>query len=217
MDENISISIEQAIEIVKNQTRSFWFLELSQIERYFYSYQYMFDVFFRKFIPSGFNGKLNRKDMDSNFNLFYNKFENIKDCKLFKIEEFKFLDSAKSSIPIIGTSKFLKLIEEKNTCHKTKIERIRTVYTYLMIDKSNNAVKIGKSVNPLKRERTLQSEKISIKLIYAVDKDIENKLHKKYRDKRIRGEWFRLTKKDIHCIISKYGFIEASEIQKKIL
>lgn len=77
-------------------------------------------------------------------------------------------------------------------------------YVYLMFDTSNNYYKIGESKNPQYRERTLQSEKPCIELLCAkrypnktLARTIEQALHKTYKDKRIRGEWFDLTEKDV--------------------
>ena len=78
--------------------------------------------------------------------------------------------------------------------------------TYLMTDSETGATKIGHSINPPKRERTLQSEKKEIKLMLICDKDVERELHKEYECKHIRGEWYNLTKRDICNIIKQYNF-----------
>lgn len=78
--------------------------------------------------------------------------------------------------------------------------------TYLMTDSNTGYTKIGKSKNPGKREKTLQSEKPTITLKLVCDQMVEGKLHKEYAEKRIRGEWFDLTESDIEQIISEYGF-----------
>lgn len=69
-----------------------------------------------------------------------------------------------------------------------------------MKDCLNGFYKIGKSTDPKHRERTLQSEKPSIKLIKIFDKDIESKLHSLYERQRIRGEWFNLNKIQVRYI-----------------
>jgi hypothetical protein len=77
-------------------------------------------------------------------------------------------------------------------------------YIYLMKNTRNGYTKIGISKNPKHREKTLQSEEPEIDLIWkkeipnAIGREIE--LHKKYSDKRIRGEWFDLTEQDIQNI-----------------
>ncbi len=77
-----------------------------------------------------------------------------------------------------------------------------TVYVYLMVDRNTGMTKIGCSNNPKVRERTLQSEKPTIEMIgkWPGSMALEKQLHKKYKTKRVRGEWFRLTdadKKDV--------------------
>ncbi len=80
-------------------------------------------------------------------------------------------------------------------------------FVYLMLDEVNGYYKIGISNNPKYRERTLQSEKPSIKLICAkefpsrrIAEAIESALHKAYTAEHIRGEWFNLTAKDVQEI-----------------
>lgn len=81
-------------------------------------------------------------------------------------------------------------------------------YVYLMVDISNGFHKIGISSHPEYREKTLQSEKPTIEKICAkqhpsriIAQSIENALHTAFSAKRIRGEWFNLTKEDIAQII----------------
>lgn len=80
-------------------------------------------------------------------------------------------------------------------------------YVYMMKDEVNGYHKIGISKNPNYRERTLQSEKPTIRLIAAkeypirsIAEAIEMALHKTYETKRLRGEWFDLTDEDIDIL-----------------
>ena len=77
--------------------------------------------------------------------------------------------------------------------------------TYVMKDSNTGFFKIGKSVNPSFREKTLQSEKPTITKIFEFPSDVELSLHKKYSDKRVRGEWFALTDDDLIDINAEYG------------
>lgn len=72
--------------------------------------------------------------------------------------------------------------------------------TYLMKNKRNGLYKIGRSITPLHRERTLQSEEPEIKMVKVWDDNIEDTLHKKYDKHRVRGEWFNLTKTQVKYI-----------------
>lgn len=72
-------------------------------------------------------------------------------------------------------------------------------YVYLMLNDDTSLIKIGTSKKPSYRESTLHSKEPNIHLIavWCHGKEIEKKLHKKFNQKRIRGEWFRLTLSDL--------------------
>tara|TARA_R110000772_G_C13028388_1_gene411412 strand:+ start:44 stop:553 length:510 start_codon:yes stop_codon:yes gene_type:complete len=72
--------------------------------------------------------------------------------------------------------------------------------TYLIKNKRNNLYKIGRSNNPKNREKTLQSEEPLIEIVKTWKEDIESKLHKEYKDYRIRGEWFNLNEIQVRYI-----------------
>lgn len=75
-------------------------------------------------------------------------------------------------------------------------------YVYIMIDKNTGYYKIGKSKNPSVREKTLQSEKPTIELLFKYPAEFydEKHLHYVFRHKRIRGEWFDLSGSDLKII-----------------
>ena len=75
-------------------------------------------------------------------------------------------------------------------------------FLYVMIDKNTGYYKIGRSKNPEARERTLQSEKPTIEMIFSAESKIsdEKVLHELFKNKRIRGEWFDLSGSDINKI-----------------
>jgi len=75
----------------------------------------------------------------------------------------------------------------------------KTTKVYVMIDKNTGYYKIGRSTNPNFREKTLQSEKPTIEMIFnkeAKHSD-EKKLHDMFKESRIRGEWFDLNGSDL--------------------
>lgn len=104
----------------------------------------------------------------------------------------------------------LDWIEEE--AHYIAVKRTRknesTTKTYLMLDKRNGAIKIGRTSQPTVRfrEKTLQSENPDIECLFYLEKDIELELHRKFKGKRIRGEWFRLDPSDIENIVNEYNF-----------
>lgn len=75
----------------------------------------------------------------------------------------------------------------------------KTSKVYVMIDKNTGYYKIGKSTNPNLRERTLQSEKPTIEMIFNKEakQSDEKKLHEMFKENRIRGEWFDLNGSDL--------------------
>ena len=75
----------------------------------------------------------------------------------------------------------------------------KTTKVYVMIDKNTGYYKIGKSTNPKFRERTLQSEKPTIEMIFNKEAKHRNekKLHEMFKENRIRGEWFDLNGSDL--------------------
>jgi hypothetical protein len=78
----------------------------------------------------------------------------------------------------------------------------RLTKVYVMIDKNTGYYKIGRSKTPLKREKTLQSEKPTIEMLFfddAKNKDVTI-LHQMFSEKIIRGEWFDLSGGDLTII-----------------
>lgn len=94
--------------------------------------------------------------------------------------------------------------EIKKSLKQNKYKKERNYKTYIMINTRNGFYKIGKSINPKYREQTLQSQEPEIDLIHIWEKDIESILHFKYKNYRLRGEWFKLTKKQINYIKKNY-------------
>lgn len=100
-----------------------------------------------------------------------------------------------------------KLIEceglNNNECKDSSPNR-KYSKCYIMKDCSTGYYKIGKSVNPKYRERTLQSEKPSIVLVKVFNYDHESELHEIYKNQRVRGEWFELMPAQVRFICSQY-------------
>ncbi|KAB2847200.1 MAG: GIY-YIG nuclease family protein [Melioribacteraceae bacterium] len=73
---------------------------------------------------------------------------------------------------------------------------------YLLFDGGKNLIKIGHSKILKIREKTLESQNPNWVLITAwiAPLKIENKLHKRFSAKRVRGEWFALTYIDLQDI-----------------
>lgn len=74
---------------------------------------------------------------------------------------------------------------------------------YLAYDDSNGYYKIGRSMDPVLREKTLMAERSTVSFLFIshnVPFSTESELHKKFKPKRIRGEWFNLNEDDISYI-----------------
>ena len=81
----------------------------------------------------------------------------------------------------------------------------KTQFVYLIKNINNGLVKIGRTKTPLKRENTLQSTEPEIHMVTfkKAPKSIETELHRKFKLKRFRGEWFKLDYDDLR-VIEKY-------------
>ncbi len=67
-------------------------------------------------------------------------------------------------------------------------------YVYLMVNTETSYFKLGFSKDPRYREKTLQSQEPVVHLIafWEANLQSEKELHRKYKAKRERGEWFWL-------------------------
>ena len=80
-------------------------------------------------------------------------------------------------------------------------------YVYLFRH-SNGLTKIGMSRDPAKREKTLQAEDPRLHML-AYRKggsSTESRLHRIFADRRVRGEWFDLSEKDVDWLVWLLGF-----------
>ena len=85
--------------------------------------------------------------------------------------------------------------------------------TYIMYDPYYELFKIGKSVNPESRRKSLANP--DIKLIAVHPQDIEVKLHNEYSGFRKFGEWFDLGLQLAHEIIEKYSFDTTEYVKQR--
>ena len=100
---------------------------------------------------------------------------------------------------------FVPYANEEILIEKKKIlteEKNKLNYVYIMLNNLNGYYKIGRSIKPEHRERTLQSQEPDVVLIdkWVASAEVEKNLHIKYKEKRIRGEWFELGENDIEEI-----------------
>jgi len=84
------------------------------------------------------------------------------------------------------------LISDHSKCKKV----------YLLLDSKNSLIKIGQSIHPSLREKTLQGINPKWNLIAAWIAPVseEKRLHKLFKNKHVRGEWFNLNFNDLEKI-----------------
>jgi hypothetical protein len=82
-----------------------------------------------------------------------------------------------------------------------------TIKTYLMTDFTGHT-KIGKTTDVYKRFLSMRSGNPTLKIIASLEKDIETELLLKFKDKKISGEWFSLSKEELNELIKDFQFTE---------
>ena len=118
---------------------------------------------------------------------------------------YKYFDDEIFYNPINQKRYTREFISKKQNKKTVNINHLKTIKTYIIKDDLNNTYKIGRSINPLKREKTLQSEKPNLKLIKIFENNIEKELHDLYKHCRLRGEWFNLNKVQLEYICTNYA------------
>lgn len=97
--------------------------------------------------------------------------------------------------------------DEFDISFNDRYNRSKEVITYLAKDNQHNAIKIGKTTNLNLRESAMRNSNYDLSIIAYFNGDIEDELHKLYKHKHIKREWFSLSKKDVFDIMNNYGFI----------
>lgn len=72
---------------------------------------------------------------------------------------------------------------------------------YLIFDSLSKLTKIGTTENLKSRISTLSTANLNLHLLYYTNVNIEKLLHKIYKDKKVKKEWFQLTLQDVENII----------------
>ena len=73
--------------------------------------------------------------------------------------------------------------------------------TYLIFDSLSKLTKIGSTKDIQSRMCTLSTSNLNLHLIYCTDANVEKLLHKIYKDRKVKKEWFQLTFQDVENII----------------
>ncbi len=85
-------------------------------------------------------------------------------------------------------------------------DKISDSKTYIAYDASSNNYKIGRSIHPKKRLKTIKSSNPSISKMWVHDDDIELGLHHEFSHKKVESEWFGLDESDLDSIFKRYKF-----------
>lgn len=96
---------------------------------------------------------------------------------------------------------------------KYEVNEAKEKCVYLMLNIKNSQIKIGQSIDPKFREKTLMGQEPSIYVVAAwiAPVTVEKELHRKFKLKNVRGEWFNLNFQDCESIKSymkEYSQIE---------
>lgn len=98
---------------------------------------------------------------------------------------------------IIKTKKMYNRIKTLCIITSDRYKNTKNNYkTYIVTDQTGY-YKIGKTIDIERRVNDFIISNLTIELVHVINKNIESKLHKKYKDKNISGEWFNLSKEDI--------------------
>ena len=182
-------------------------------EAFYYGNQIPIDCvnYIKEWLRLNDGEEYNTKDWKSESEYYKSEYENLKSkCEYWKNQCDK-LNVGKNSYKAL-----LDMVtEEKNEYTNIRKSFINSLIqtntlaygkkTYLIYDDITKKFKIGKSYDPYKREKTLCSDRCSINLVAYCDYDIESVLHSMYSEYRVRGEWFNLSTKQVHCIIDYFG------------
>ncbi len=92
--------------------------------------------------------------------------------------------------------------EEEEQREKEREKRDDMGFVYLCRTKTHRYVKIGFSKYPDVRESTLRGEDPELKMFAKFEGTMKDEkfLHRQFKEKRKRGEWFDLSRKDITAI-----------------
>jgi len=124
-----------------------------------------------------------------------------KDIDKIKKKEKRNIKSLLDNVDALTSLKYSRVYFKK----EPKSDTEKTKQTYIIKDDNNPQwYKIGKSIDPLKREKTLQSEKPNLKIVKIFKEDHEKELHQQYKKNRGRGEWFKLSNLQLKYICTHY-------------
>jgi len=89
---------------------------------------------------------------------------------------------------------------------KEELEKHLRKYPEIYIIKCQKYYKIGKSYDAYQRMKNIElSSPFKLEMVYHAEVNdahkLEKKIHRKFRNKRVKGEWFELNKDEVKAVI----------------
>ncbi|MFS0688961.1 GIY-YIG nuclease family protein [Sporosarcina sp. 179-K 8C2 HS] len=105
------------------------------------------------------------------------------------------------------------LVCEECILQKAKKSETNGGYIYFIREAQTGLVKIGRSTDVERRVQSLQiSTPFDLEVVFKFYSDdyylLETNCHNFFKSKKVRGEWYRLSEKDIECIKLYYLLLE---------
>jgi Rha family phage regulatory protein len=80
--------------------------------------------------------------------------------------------------------------------------------TYILKDEASNLYKIGRSEDVETMVKNLGVSNPNLSIIAVFEIDVENELHRIYKSKNVKSEWYSLSEDDVKDIIKSYSYME---------
>ena len=91
-------------------------------------------------------------------------------------------------------------------------------YIYIIKNLDSNNLKVGVGSDPLKRLKQLQTGSDSeLSLVYTSFLcsnafSLENDIHNRFKESHVRGEWFKMSEKEVINYLEKQKYVLSSEL-----
>lgn len=108
-------------------------------------------------------------------------------------------------------SAVLSLFREIKVASTTEAQPTLFGSTYVLFNPYSGFYKIGKTRGPVRR-RLAGYCTPEFEIVLVADGDIESEMFEVFKDKRLKGEWFRLDDNDIEQLQKKHGFKKVSVV-----
>lgn len=139
----------------------------------------------------------------SRLNVLLEDYHAVVELRLSSVKKDAFAQLMASAKPILDDARKYDLVHHI-AAERAGLTRVDHFRTYLLYDEETGAVKIGKTHDLFTRINVMCMP--SVQLLAYSEQDCEVELHKEFKHKRIKGEWFALSNEDIKWATEKYFF-----------